>query len=63
MTIAFESIDVFDGGSFVVDVGRLTGPTGTGKYIVVHERQPDGSLKMAVDSATGNGPDASEEVA
>ena len=55
MTIAFESIDIFDGGSFVVDVGRLTTPTGTGKYIVVHERQPDGSLKMAIDSATGDG--------
>ena len=61
MTIAFESIEVFDGGSFVVDVGRLTTPTGTGKYIVVHERQLDGSLKMAIDSATGDGSEARQD--
>jgi ketosteroid isomerase-like protein len=53
--IAFESIEVLDGGSFVVDIGRYTTPTGNGKYVVVHRRQADGSLKMAVDSATGDG--------
>jgi ketosteroid isomerase-like protein len=52
----FETIDILEAGSLVVEVGRYTTPTGTGKYIVVHERQPDGSLKMAVDSATGDGP-------
>lgn len=54
--ITFESIDVREGESFVVDVGRYKTPTGSGKYIVVHERQADGSLRMAVDSATGDGP-------
>ena len=53
-TITFESLDVLDGGSFVVDVGTFKTPTGTGKYVVVHERQPDGSLRMKIDSGTGD---------
>jgi uncharacterized protein (TIGR02246 family) len=53
--ITFETIDILEGGSLVVDIGRFTTPTGTGKYVVVHERQVDGSLRMAVDSATGDG--------
>jgi Ketosteroid isomerase homolog len=54
--IRFESTEILEGGSLVVEVGRYTTPTGIGKYVVVYQRQPDGSLKMAVDSATGDGP-------
>jgi ketosteroid isomerase-like protein len=48
--ITFETEHVWDGGDFVVDVGTYTSGGSTGKYVVVHERQPDGSLKMAVDA-------------
>lgn len=55
-TTRFEASDVLESGSLVVEVGRYTTPTGVGKYVVVYERQPDGSLKMAVDAASGDGP-------
>ena len=56
MLITFETLDILEGGSLVVDVGRYTTPTRTGKYVVVYQRQQDGSLKMAVDTATSDGP-------
>jgi uncharacterized protein (TIGR02246 family) len=50
----FESTDVWEAGNIVVDVGTIETPRGTSKYVVVHERQPDGSLKMAVDAVTSD---------
>lgn len=59
--IRFESLEVLEGGSLIVDIGRYITPNGTGKYVVVHERQPDGSLRMAIDTATSDGPAASAD--
>ena len=56
VSIHFESGDVLEDGRLVVDVGRYVTPTGGGKYVVVYERQPDGSLKLAVDAASSDGP-------
>ena len=51
----FESTDVWEAGSLVVDVGTIRSPAGSSKYVVVYERQADGSLKMAVDAVTSDG--------
>ena len=52
--IIFESEQVWDGATFVVDVGTYVSGDSTGKYVVVHERQHDGSLRMAVDAPSPN---------
>jgi ketosteroid isomerase-like protein len=49
----FEPGQVWESGDLVVDVGtyRVAGDAGGhGKYVVVWERQPDGSLKAIVDA-------------
>ena len=51
----FESTDVWEAGSIVVDVGMIRTPAGSSKYVVLYERQTDGSLKMAVDAVTSDG--------
>jgi ketosteroid isomerase-like protein len=56
--LQFETGDVIADGSLVVDVGRIIGPTGRSKYVVVYQRQPDGSLKIAVDAGSSDGPSA-----
>lgn len=48
--ISFSTDALWDCGDIVVDVGTYVSDGETGKYVVVHERQPDGSLKMAVDA-------------
>jgi ketosteroid isomerase-like protein len=58
--IRFESAQIFDGDPIVVDVGAFFTPRGEGKYVVVYERQPDGTLKIAVDAASSNGPPRSD---
>jgi len=52
----FETGEVFGEGDLVVDVGRVVTPTGTGKYVVVYQRGPDGRLRIAVDAASGDAP-------
>ena len=52
--ITFESGDVWEAGDIVVDVGTYRSSARTGKYVVVYERQPDGSLRMAVDAANAD---------
>jgi ketosteroid isomerase-like protein len=56
LTLRFESGDVIADGSLVVDVGRIISPTRQSKYVVVYQRQPDGSLKIAVDAGSSDGP-------
>jgi ketosteroid isomerase-like protein len=52
----FETEEVLSGGALVVDIGSTTQDGGRrGKYVVVHRRGPDGKLRIAVDSASGNG--------
>jgi ketosteroid isomerase-like protein len=55
-TMRFESGDIFDEGSLVVDVGRYKSRRGEGKYVVVYQRQSDGSLKIAVDAGLDDQP-------
>jgi ketosteroid isomerase-like protein len=55
-SIRFESVEIFEAASLVVDVGRYRSAQGAGKYVVVYRRQPDGSLKIAVDTATADAP-------
>jgi len=39
----------------VVDIGHTIAAGGRGKYVVVHRRQPDGSLKIAIDAPSSDG--------
>jgi len=61
LTLRFETDDVIADGSLVVDVGRIISPTGQSKYVVVYERQPDGSLKIAVNAGSSDGPSAASD--
>jgi ketosteroid isomerase-like protein len=50
--MAFQTGDVWEAGDIVVDVGTYDSPRGAGKYVVLYERQSDGSLKLAVDAVS-----------
>ena len=56
VSLRFETGEVIADGSLVVDVGRIISQTGRSKYVVVYQRQQDGSLKIAVDAANSDGP-------
>jgi uncharacterized protein (TIGR02246 family) len=56
LSLRFETGDVIADGSLVVDVGRIISATGRSKYVVVYQRQPDGTLKIAVDAGSSDGP-------
>ena len=59
VSVRFESREMMTGGSLVIDVGEIVGPTGpSSKYVVVYRRQPDGSLRIAIDAASGVGESA-----
>lgn len=53
--MTFQTGDVWEAGDIVVDVGTYESPRGTGKYVVLYERQVDGSLKLAVDAVSLDG--------
>lgn len=55
MILTLESVEILEGGGLVVDIGRLTTRNGVAKYVIVHERQVDGSLWIAVDTVTNSG--------
>jgi len=55
-TQRFETDEVIMDGSLVIDIGRITSATARYKYVVVYQRQPDGSLKIVVDAASSDGP-------
>lgn len=53
--ITFETGEVIEDGDLVIDVGTLLiGGIRFGRYVVVHRRQADGSLKLAVDVPVGD---------
>jgi ketosteroid isomerase-like protein len=52
--LVFETGEVLVGGGLVVDIGTIVGPLSRSKYVVVYERQADGSLRIAVDAATSD---------
>jgi ketosteroid isomerase-like protein len=54
-SLRFVTDEVIADGSLIVDVGRIISPNGQSKYVVVYERQADGSLKVIVDAASSDG--------
>jgi len=55
-SLRFVTDEVIEEGPLVVDIGRIIGPGGQSKYVVVYRRQPDGSLRIVVDAASSDGP-------
>jgi len=55
-SLRFVTDEVIEEGSLVVDVGRIVGPSGQSKYVVVYQRQADGTLRIIVDAASSDGP-------
>lgn len=58
---AMEAVETKEGGDLVVEYGRYQaelrgGRTDVGKYIVVQERQDDGSFKLALDMYSSDRP-------
>jgi len=53
--LRFETGELIADGSLVVDIGSIVGPSSRSKYVVVYQRQPGGSLRIAVDAATSDG--------
>jgi uncharacterized protein (TIGR02246 family) len=51
----FETEEVLAGGELVIDIGHTIAAGGRSKYVVVHRRQPDGSLRIAIDAPTRDG--------
>ena len=51
--MTFRKGDIWEAGDIVVDVGTYDSSRGAGKYVVLYERQADGSLKLAVDAHAG----------
>lgn len=56
VTLRFETEEVMADGELVIDIGHIVAAGGRTKYVVVHRRQPDGSLRIVVDAASGDGP-------
>lgn len=56
--VQFISDEVIEDGSLVVDVGRIVSAGDQSKYVVVYRRQADGTLRIIVDAASSDGPQA-----
>jgi uncharacterized protein (TIGR02246 family) len=56
VSIRFETDEVMADATLVVEIGHMVGTDGRTKYVVVHRRQPDGSLRIAVDAPSSDGP-------
>lgn len=50
VSIRFETEEVIAGGDLVIDIGHSIAAGRRSKYVVVLRRQPDGSLKLAIDA-------------
>jgi uncharacterized protein (TIGR02246 family) len=67
-SLDIEPLDVREAGEMTIEYGRYTlgiepegaaAVTDTGKYVVVHEGQSDGSSKIVLDIFNSNAPPAS----
>ena len=54
-TMRFETDEVIADGSLVVDIGTIISRAGESRYVVVYQRQPDGSLRIVVDATNSDG--------
>ena len=54
----FETEEVLADGELVIDIGHTIAAGRRSKYVVVHRRQPDGSLRIAIDAPSSDGPAA-----
>jgi uncharacterized protein (TIGR02246 family) len=50
----FETEEVLADGELVIDIGHTIAAGGRSKYVVVHRRQPDGSLRIAIDAPSSD---------
>ena len=55
VSMRFETEEVLADGEFVIDIGHTIAAGGRSKYVVVHRRQPDGSLRIAIDAPSSDG--------
>ena len=55
VSIRFETEEVLASGELVIDIGHSIAAGGRNKYVVVHRRQPDGSLRIAIDAPSSDG--------
>jgi uncharacterized protein (TIGR02246 family) len=55
VSIRFETEEVLADGELVIDIGHTIAAGGRSKYVVVLRRQPDGSLKIAIDAPSSDG--------
>jgi len=55
-SLRFVTDEVIADGSLIVDVGRIISPAGQSKYVVVYQRQADGTLRIVVDAVSSDGP-------
>lgn len=54
-TLRFVTDELIADGSLIVDLGRIISATGEIRYVVVYQRQPDGSLRIVVDATNTDG--------
>lgn len=55
VVLRFETDEVIADGELVIDVGHSVTGHGRTKYVVVHRRHLDGSLRIVIDSASSDG--------
>jgi hypothetical protein len=51
----FESEEVLAGSELVIDIGHTIAAGGRSKDVVVHRRQANGSLRIAIDAPASDG--------
>ena len=51
----FASEEVLADSELVIDIGHTIAAGGRSKYVLVHRRQPDGRLKIAIDAPSSDG--------
>jgi uncharacterized protein (TIGR02246 family) len=56
VSIRFETEEVLADRELVVEIGHTIAAGARSKYVVVHRRQLDGSLRIAIDAPTSDGP-------